>query len=97
MTGRAIRMCFLGVNDHVLPAAGSPGGILTDSDRAELLAQSLRLAPFGMEQMDMELMHLYARFGAGGTPVVCKLGRCGCRRNRRPAFAVRRIRGCFRI
>ncbi len=87
---------FLGVNDHVLPAAGSPGGILTDSDRAELLAQSLRLAPFGMEQMDMELMHLYAALGqaerrlyaswaaadAGGTEL-------------RPAFAIGRIRGLF--
>lgn len=51
---------LLGVNDHVLPAAGSPGGILTDSDRAELLAEEVRLAPFGMEQMNMELMHLYA-------------------------------------
>ena len=51
---------LLGVNDHVLPAAGSPGGILTDSDRSELLAEDLRLAPFGVEQMNMELVHLYA-------------------------------------
>lgn len=51
---------LLGANDHVLPAAGSPGGILTDSDRAELRTQNLRMAPFGTEQMNMELMHLYA-------------------------------------
>lgn len=87
---------LLGVNDHVLPAAGSPGGILTDSDREELLEGDLRLAPFGVEQMNMELMHLYAALGQAterlcvSWPVADLSGT-----ELRPAFVVGRLRRLF--
>ncbi len=87
---------LLGVNDHVLPAAGSPGGILTDSDREELLEGDLRLAPFGVEQMNMELMHLYAALGQAterlcvSWPVADLSGA-----ELRPAFVVGRLRRLF--
>lgn len=87
---------LLGVNDHVLPAAGSPGGILTDSDRAELLEGDLRLAPFGAEQMNMELMHLYAALGQAtehlcvSWPVTDVTGA-----ELRPAFVVGRMQRLF--
>lgn len=51
---------LLGANDHVLPSAGTGGGILNDDDRDELVARGLRLAPRGMEQMNIELQNLYA-------------------------------------
>lgn len=51
---------LLGANDHVMPSAGTGGGILNDDDRDELVARGLRLAPRGMEQMNIELQNIYA-------------------------------------
>lgn len=51
---------LLGANDHVLPSAGTGGGILNDDDRDELAACGLRMAPRGMEEMSIELQNLYA-------------------------------------
>ncbi len=87
---------LLGANDHVLPAAGSPGGILTDSDRAELLRRDLRMAPFGAEQMNMEQMHLYAALAQATDRLyvswaAADLGGTALR----PAFVVGRIRRLF--
>ena len=87
---------LLGANDHVLPAAGSPGGILTDSDRTELLSDDLRLAPFGVEQMNMELMHLYAALGQA-TEHLCVswASTDAVGTELRPAFVVGRLRRLF--
>ncbi|HIX31757.1 MAG TPA: exodeoxyribonuclease V subunit gamma [Firmicutes bacterium] len=87
---------LLGANDHVLPAAGSGGGLLTDSDRAELLAENVRLAPFGMEQMNMELMHLYAALSQA-TERLCVSWPCSdlAGTELRPAFVVGRLRRLF--
>lgn len=51
---------LMGANDHVLPFAGTGGGILNDDDRDELVSRGIRLAPRGMEQMSIELQNLYA-------------------------------------
>ena len=51
---------FLGVNDHVLPAAGESGGILNEDDREELALRGIELAPTGMDRMSIELQNLYA-------------------------------------
>lgn len=87
---------LLGVNDHVLPAAGSPGGILTDSDRAELLTEAVRLAPFGMEQMNMELMHLYAALAQASEHLYISWA-CSdlAGTELRPAFVVGRVQRLF--
>lgn len=89
-------MFLLGVNDHVIPAAGSPGGILTDSDRAELLDDDLRLAPFGVEQMNMELMHLYAALGQATKRLCVSWASTDVAGTElRPAFVVGRLRRLF--
>ena len=87
---------LLGVNDHVLPAAGSPGGILTDSDRSELLAEDLRLAPFGVEQMNMELVHLYAALSQATEQLTVSWATADLSGTElRPAFVVGRLRHLF--
>ena len=87
---------FLGVNDHVLPAAPTAGGILTDSDRTELLAGEVRLAPFGVEQMNMELMHLYAALTQATKRLYLSWPSSDIAGTElRPAFAVNRIRRLF--
>ncbi len=87
---------LLGANDHVLPAAGSPGGILTDGDRTELLSDDLRLAPFGVEQMNMELMHLYAALGQAAEHLCVSWASADAAGGElRPAFVVGRLRRLF--
>ena len=87
---------LMGANDHVIPSAGSGGGILNDDDRDELLALGVRLAPRGMELLSIEMQNLYAALAqptegltvswpvsdASGTEL-------------RPAFVVDRIRRLF--
>ena len=51
---------LLGANDSVLPAAEQERGILTEEDREILLEGGIRLAPWGMEQMALELQNIYA-------------------------------------
>ena len=51
---------LLGANDHVLPDPGQSGGILSDDDRDALAENGIRLSPFGMERMGLELQALYA-------------------------------------
>ncbi|MCI2055804.1 MAG: PD-(D/E)XK nuclease family protein [Oscillibacter sp.] len=51
---------LLGANDHVMPSAGTGGGILNDDDRDELVERGIRLAPRGMELLSMELQNIYA-------------------------------------
>ncbi len=87
---------LLGANDHVLPAAGSSGGILTDSDRAELLSRDLRLAPFGVAQMQMELVHLYAALAQASEGLYVSWAASDLAGGQlRPAFIVGRIRRLF--
>ena len=96
MTGGAIRMCFFWASMIMCCLRREARALFSPTATGlSFSAQSLRLAPFGMEQdVDMELMHLYAALGqaerrlyvswaaadAGGTEL-------------RPAFAVGRIRG----
>ena len=57
----AVKCLFiLGANDHVLPSVGGQGGILKDEDRMALEAQNIRLSPFGMEQLNLEIQNIYA-------------------------------------
>ena len=87
---------LLGANDHVLPAAGSPGGILTDSDRGELLERNVRLAPFGIAQMQMELVHLYAALAQASDGLQVSWAATDLAGTQlRPAFIVGRLRRLF--
>lgn len=87
---------LLGANDHVMPSSGTGGGILNDDDRDELVARGLRLAPRGMEQMNIELQNIYAALAqptAGLTvsyPVTDVSGA-----ELRPAFVIERISALF--
>lgn len=51
---------LLGANDHVLPDPGQDNGLLSDDDRDALAESGIRLSPFGMERMSLELQSLYA-------------------------------------
>ena len=87
---------LLGVNDHVIPSAGSGGGILNDDDRDALTALGVRLAPRGMEMLSIELQNLYAALAQPtesltvSYPVADVSGT-----ELRPAFVIERIRSLF--
>lgn len=93
---RRYRYVFLlGANDHIMPAAGSGGGILTDGDRSELLPY-LRMAPFGVAQLDMEMIYLYKALSQA-TDGLCVSWPCTdvSGAELRPAFIVGRMRHLF--
>ena len=87
---------LLGANDHVLPDPGQGSGILNEDDREELALRGIRLAPSGMDRMEIELQNLYAALAqpmAGLTvsyPVADLAGM-----PLRPAFAAERLRELF--
>ena len=87
---------LLGANDHVLPAVEGERGILSEEERDLLVDQGLRLAPYGLEKMDMELQNIYAalvrptRRLVISYPVSAPNGAA-----LRPAFLVPRIRQLF--
>ena len=89
-------LILLGANDHVIPSAGSGGGILNDDDRDELLALGVRLAPRGMELLSIEMQNLYAALAQPtesltvSYPVADAAGA-----ELRPAFVIDRIRRLF--
>lgn len=92
-----IKILFLlGANDHVLPAVDGGGGILTEEDRETLLTGGIRLAPYGMEKLALELQNIYAALvkpqGALYVtyPATDRNGTA-----LRPAFLVGRIRRLF--
>jgi len=92
-----VRYLFLlGANDHVMPSAGTGGGILNDDDRDELVSRGIRLAPRGMEQLSMELQNIYAALAQPtqglyvSYPVSDASGA-----QLRPAFVIDRIRRLF--
>lgn len=55
-------LLVLGVNDGVLPSAGEGGGILSDSDRAQLLGLEVELET-SEERMEQEQAALYRVLG----------------------------------
>ena len=87
---------LLGANDHVLPSASEQRGILTEEDREVLLAGGVRLAPWGMEQMALELQNIYAALAKPAQalwvtyPAADRSGTA-----LRPAFVVGRLRRLF--
>ena len=92
-----VRYLFLlGVNDHVLPAVQGEKGILSEEERDLLLDQGLRLAPYGLERMDLELQNIYAALVRPtdhlvlSYPVAASNGTA-----LRPAFLIPRIRRIF--
>ena len=87
---------LLGANDHVLPAAGRTGGILTEEEREVLLSQGLRLAPHGMDQMNLELQNIYGALVKPSQRLYvsyCAFDSAGTAL--RPAFVVGRLRALF--
>ena len=87
---------FLGANDHVLPSPGQSGGILNREDRQELAKLGVELAPTGMEQLGIELHHLYAALSqpTEGLWVSCPL-RDTSGGELRPAFLIDRLKTLF--
>ncbi len=87
---------LLGANDHVLPNVASAAGLLKDEDRAALEAHAIRLSPYALAQLQLEMQNLYAAlvqptqklyvsypvFDGGGTQL-------------RPSFVVGRILTLF--
>lgn len=51
---------LIGANDHVLPSVGGSAGLLKDEDRMALEAHSIRLSPYGLRQLQLEMQNLYA-------------------------------------
>ncbi len=51
---------LIGANDHVLPTVTAAAGLLKDEDRVALESQNIRLAPYGMQQLQLEMQNLYA-------------------------------------
>ncbi len=87
---------LLGANDHVIPAAGSSGGILTDSDRTALEENQVHLAPNGVSQMNMEMVYLYAVLAQPTEGLYISWPRTDISGTElRPAFLVGRIEKLF--
>ena len=87
---------FLGANDHVLPAVGSGVGVLTDGDRSELSQENIMMAPFGIEQMHMELLNLYAAMAQATESLTVSYPSADLSGSElRPAFIVGRIQKLF--
>ena len=87
---------LLGANDHVIPATGSSGGILTDSDRTALEENQVHLAPNGVSQMNMELVYLYAVLAQPTKGLYISWPRTDISGTElRPAFLVGRIEKLF--
>ncbi len=89
----AVRALFLiGANDHVLPAVGGGGGILKDEDRAALEALDIRLAPYGMAQLRLELQNIYASLAQPTGRLYLSYPRFdGAGAELRPSFVVGRV------
>ena len=87
---------LLGANDHVLPAPGGGGGILSQDDREELARLGLELAPSGMDQMAIELQNLYAALvqPTGGLTVSYPVADVSGA-ELRPAFVIERLLALF--
>lgn len=87
---------LLGANDHVMPAVSRGGGILTEEEREVLLSQGLRLAPHGMDQMNLELQNIYGALVKPSRRLYvswCAADSDGTAL--RPAFVVGRLRALF--
>ena len=50
---------FVGVNEGLIPKAPSDGGVLSEADRAELLARDVKLKPSSRTQMYIDRFYLY--------------------------------------
>lgn len=92
-----IRYLFLlGVNDHVIPAVGQSGGILTEDDRTALQQQDIELAPGGMDLVAMELHDLYAILAQPTDGLVVSYPVTDVSGSElRPAFVIDRIQRLF--
>ena len=92
-----VRYLFLlGANDHVLPAVEGEKGILSEEERDILVDQGLRLAPYGLEQMDMELQNIYAALVRPTSHLVISYSTTAPNGTAlRPAFLIPRIRRIF--
>ncbi|MBQ3497284.1 MAG: PD-(D/E)XK nuclease family protein, partial [Oscillospiraceae bacterium] len=89
-----VRCLFiLGATDGAIPQVSPGGGILTDEDRDALAAYSIRLAPYGDEQYEMEMQNIYAALAQPGERLYVTypaLGASGAAL--RPSFLVERLR-----
>lgn len=87
---------LLGVNDHVLPGQGAAGSVLTENDRLELWNAEMRLAPFGVDHMDMEMLQLYAAFAQATKRVTISWAMTDVSgAELRPAFIVKRLQEMY--
>jgi len=93
---RAKYLFLLGVNDHVLPSNGESQGILTNDDRDALWNQGIKLAPFGIRKINLEMQNLYAALAQASEGLVISYPVADVSGNElRPAFVVSRVLSLF--
>lgn len=86
----------IGMNDGSFPAAVSGAGILSDTDREELKAHRVRLAPTAKKESFTDKFHIYRTF----TKPACRLYLSCSRRSEdgkqlRPSYVLGQIRRSF--
>lgn len=83
---------LLGANDTVLPAPGTPSGILKDEDRMALEALDICLAPYGTAQFSLEIQNIYAALAQPARMLTVSYPRLDASgAELRPSFVVGRI------
>lgn len=84
-------LLVLGVNDGVLPSAGEGGGILSDSDRAQLLGLEVELET-SEERMEQEQAALYRVLASASQDLLLSWSTAGADGEKRPSFLVGALR-----
>ena len=81
----------LGVNDGVLPAAGNSGGVLTDSERGELLGLEIELET-GEDRLMREQSAMYRALSSARTGLLLSWQTCGADGEMRPSYLIGTVR-----
>lgn len=81
----------LGVNDGVLPAAGNAGGVLTDSERGELLGLEIELET-GEDRLMREQSAMYRVLSSARTGLLLSWQTRGADGEMRPSYLIGTVR-----
>ncbi|MDO5548615.1 MAG: exodeoxyribonuclease V subunit gamma [Eubacteriales bacterium] len=84
-------LIVLGVNDGVLPAAGGAGGILTDSERGELLGLEIELET-GEDRLMRENSAIYRVLASARTSLLLSWMTVGADGEMRPSYLIGSVR-----
>ena len=88
-------LLVLGVNDGVLPSVGETGGILSDSERSQLLGLEVELET-SEDRMEQEQAALYRVLASASQDLLLSWSTVGADGDKRPSFLIGALRQLLR-